>query len=92
MYLAKSPNCCQCKHCHCHMAPYYVSIVTMKLLLLQHFVSKNCSYFSHTCYELLLLLPLRNCFYYHNFLVVPSKCKNDMKLYIYDVFFLLMMF
>jgi hypothetical protein len=39
------------------------------------------------CYELLLLLPLWNCFYYHNFLVVLSKCKKwHVYIYIWCVF------
>jgi hypothetical protein len=43
--------------------------------------------FSNMCYELFLLLPLWFFFYYHNLIIVASKCKNDMKLYIWCVFF-----
>lgn len=66
MHLAKFPNCCQCKHCHYHMAPYYVYFVTMKLLLLQHFVSKialifpTCAInYSYCClYEIVFIITI----------------------------------
>jgi len=32
------------------------------------------------------IVAFMNFFYYHNFIIVASKCKNDMKLYIWCVF------